>query len=82
MEAEGLATSTRSTILSMILSIQQGNQALISVRVKVATWSVQEKLLSKGEIQRAHADRRVHEDWHYPIFAVWLIETDHGITGS
>jgi integrase len=34
--------------------------------------SVQEELLSKGEIQRVLEDLRVNEDWYYPIFAVWL----------
>jgi len=56
MEAEGLATSTRSTILSTIRSVQPCNQALAAVRVKVPTRSVQEEVLSKGEIQRVLAD--------------------------
>ena len=72
MEAEGLATSTRSTILSTIRSVQPGNRALAAVRVKVPTRSVQEEVLSKGEIQRVLADLKVNEDWYHPIFAVWL----------
>jgi integrase len=72
MEAEGLAPATRSTILSTIRSVQPQNQALGSVRIKVPHRSVQEELLSKGEIQRVLEDLRVNEDWYYPIFAVWL----------
>jgi integrase len=72
MEAEGLATSTRSTILSTIRSVQPGNQALAAVRVKVPSRSVQEEVLSKGEIKRVLEDLRVNEEWHYPIFSVWL----------
>ena len=72
MEAEGLATSTRSTILSTIRSVQPGNQALAAVRVKVPSRSVQEEVLSKGEIKRVLEDLQVNEEWHYPIFSVWL----------
>jgi integrase len=72
MEREGLAASTRQSILSTIRSVQPQNQALGSVRIKVPHRSVQEELLSKGEIQRVLEDLRVNEDWYYPIFAVWL----------
>jgi integrase len=72
MEREGLAASTRLSILSTIRSVQPQNQALGSVRIKVPHRSVQEELLSKGEIQRVLEDLRVNEDWYYPIFAVWL----------
>lgn len=72
IEAEGLATSTRSTILSTIRRVQPGNQALAAVRVKVPSRSVQEEVLSKGEIKRVLEDLRVNEEWHYPIFSVWL----------
>ena len=72
MEREGLAASTRLSILSTIRSVQPQNQALGSVRIKVPHRSVQEELLSKGEIQRVLEDLRGNEDWYYPIFAVWL----------
>ena len=72
MEREGLAASTRLSILSTIRSVQPQNQALGSVRIKVPHRSVQEELLSKGEIQKVLEDLRVNEDWYYPIFAVWL----------
>ncbi len=72
MEAEGLAASTRSTLLSTIRSVQPGNQALASVHIKVPHRSVQEEVLSKGEIQKVLEDLRIHEDWYYPAFAVWL----------
>lgn len=72
MEAEGLAASTRSTLLSTIRSVQPGNQALAAAVVKVPHRSVQEEVLSKGEIQRVLEDLRIHEDWYYPVFAVWL----------
>ncbi len=72
MEAEGLAASTRSTILSTIRSVQPANKALASAVIKVPHRSVQEELLSKGEIQKVLEDLRVNEDWYYPIFAVWL----------
>ena len=72
MEREGLAASTQLSILSTIRSVQPQNQALGSVRIKVPPRSVQEEVLSKGEIQRVLQDQRVNEDWYYPIFAVWL----------
>ena len=72
MEAEGLAASTRSTIISTIRSVQPGNKALAAVHIKVPHRSVQEEVLSKGEIQRILEDLRVNEDWYYPCFAVWL----------
>ena len=72
MEAEGLAASTRLSILSTCRSVQPGNRALASVKVKVPHRSVQQEVLSKGEIQKVLADLKVNEDWYYPIFAVWL----------
>ena len=72
MVAEGLAPATRSTILSTIRSVQPANRALASVRIKVPDRSLQEEVLSKGEIQKVLGDLRVNEDWYYPIFAVWL----------
>ncbi len=72
MEAEGLAASTRSSILSTIRSVQPANQALAAAVIKVPHRSVQEEVLSKGEIQRVLDDLRIHEDWYYPCFAVWL----------
>ncbi len=72
MEREGLAASTRLSILSTIRSVQPQNQALGSVRIKVPHRSVQEEVLSRGEIQRVLEDLRINEDWYYPIFAVWL----------
>ena len=72
MEAEGLAASTRLSILSTIRSVQPANQALAAAVIKVPHRSVQEEVLSKGEIQRVLEDLRIHEDWYYPCFAVWL----------
>jgi len=72
MEREGLAASTQLSILSTIRSVQPQNQALGSVRIKVPPRSVQEEVLSKGEIHRVLEDLRVNENWYYPIFAVWL----------
>ncbi len=72
MEREGLAASTRLSILSTIRSVQPANKALASVQIKVPQRSVQEEVLSKGEIQRILEDLRLNEDWYYPCFAVWL----------
>jgi len=72
MEAEGLAASTRSTILSTIRSVQPANKALASVQIRVPHRSVQEEVLSKGEIQKVLEDIRSNEEWFYPCFAVWL----------
>ena len=72
METEGLAPATRSTILSTIRSVQPANKALESVRIKVPHRSVQEEVLSKGEIQRVLEDLRINEEWFYACFAVWL----------
>ena len=72
MEAEGLAASTRLSILSTIRSVQPANQALAAAVIKVPHRSVQEEVLSKGEIQRVLEDLRINEDWYYPCFAVWL----------
>ena len=72
MEAEGLAPATRSTILSTIRSVQPANKALASAVIRVPHRSVQEEVLSKGEIQKVLEDLRVNEDWYYPIFEVWL----------
>jgi len=52
MEAEGLAASTRSTILSSTRSVQPANKALWAVQIKVPHRSVQEEVLSKCEIQK------------------------------
>lgn len=72
MEAEGLAASTRSTVLSAIRSVQPANPALSAIRIKVPHRSVQEEVLSKGEIVRVLEDIRTHEQWLYPVFALWL----------
>jgi len=72
MEAEGLAASTRSTILSTIRSVQPANVVLGAVQIKVPHRSVQKEVLSKGEIQKVLEDIRTHEEWFYPCFAVWL----------
>lgn len=72
MEAEGLAASTRSTILSTIRSVQPANKALSAVQIKVPSRSVQEEVLSKGEIQKVLEDIRTNEGWFYACFAVWL----------
>ena len=72
MEAEGLAPATRSTILSTIRSVQPANKALTSAVIKVPHRSVQEELMSKGEMQKVLKDLFVNEEWFYPCFAVWL----------
>ena len=72
MEAEGLAASTRLSIVSTIRTVQPANKALASARVKVPHRSVQQEVLSKGEIQKVLEDLRVNEEWYYPIFALWL----------
>ena len=72
MEAEGLAPATRSTILSTIRSVQPANKALAAVQIKVPHRSVQEKVLSKGEIQKVLEDLKVNEAWFYACFALWL----------
>ena len=72
METEGLAPATRSTILSTIRSVQPANRALASVRIKVPHRSLQEEVLSKGDIQKVLEDIRLNEEWFYPCFAVWL----------
>jgi integrase len=72
METEGLAASTRSSILSTIRSVQPANKPLAAAVVQVPHRSVQEEVLSKGEIQRVLEDLKLNEDWYYPIFAVWL----------
>jgi len=72
MEVEGLAASTRSTILSTIRSVQPANKALASVQIRVPHRSVQEEVLSKGEIKRVLEDIRSNEVWFYVCFAVWL----------
>ena len=72
MEEEGLAPATRSSIVSTIRSVQPGNKPLAAAVIKVPHRSVQEEVLSKGEIKRVLEDMRIHEDWYYPAFAVWL----------
>ena len=72
MEEQGLAASTRLSIISTIRTVVPGNQALKAVRIKVPPRSVQEEVLSKSEIQKVLEDLRVNEDWYYPMFAVWL----------
>ena len=72
MEAEGLAASTQATILSTIRVVQPNNKALSGAAIKVPHRSVQEEVLSKGEIQKVLEDLKVNEEWFYPCFAVWL----------
>lgn len=72
MEAEGLAASTRSTVLSTLRSAQPCNRSLRSVAVKVPVRSVQQEVLSKQEIQLVLAELRRSEGWFYPVFALWL----------
>ena len=72
MNAEGLAASTKSTILCTIRSVQPGNEPLRSVQIKVPARSVQEEVLSREEIKSVLDDLRSNEEWFYPCFAVWL----------
>lgn len=72
MQAEGLAASTRSTVLSTLRSAQLGNRALRSVAVKVPVRSVQQEVLSTQEIQLVLSELRRGEAWFYPVFALWL----------
>ena len=61
MEAEGLAASTRSTILSTIRTVQPNNKALSVAVIKVPHRSVQEEVLSKGEIPMVLEEIRTNE---------------------
>ena len=72
MESEGLAASTRLSILSTIRTVQPGNHALAAAVIRVPHRCVQEEVLSKGEIHRVLEDLRINEDWYYPCFALWL----------
>ena len=72
MSSEGLAASTQATILSTIRSVQPKNKALGSVVIKVPTRSVQEEVLSKEEIQQVLVDLKIHEEWFYPCFLLWM----------
>ncbi|WP_137024966.1 hypothetical protein [Synechococcus sp. UW179A] len=63
MNAEGLAASTQSTILSTIRSVQPGNKALRLVQVKVLARSVEEEGLSRDEIKEVLDDLRCNEEW-------------------
>ena len=72
MQAEGLAASTQSTILSTIRSVRPGNKALRLVQVKVTPRSVEEEVLSKREVRQLLDDLRSNEEWFYPCFALWL----------
>ena len=72
MMAEGLASSTQSTILSTIRSVQPGNKALRLVQVKVPARSVEEEVLSREEIKKVLDDLRNNEHRLYPCFALWL----------
>ena len=62
METEGLAASTRSSILSTIRTVQPSNEALAAAVVPVPHRCVQEEVLSKGEIQGVLEDLRVNEE--------------------
>lgn len=72
MQEQGLAASTRSTVLSTLRSSQPGNRALRAVSVKVPVRSVQQEVLSTQEIQLVLAELRRSEAWFYPVFALWL----------
>ena len=72
MVDEGLAASTRATIVSTIRSVQPANRALDAAVIKVPHRQVMEEVLSIPEIQRVLVDLKEKEPWFYPVFALWL----------
>ena len=72
MVDEGLAASTRATIVSTIRSVQPSNRALDAAVIKVPHRQVMEEVLSIPEIQRVLVDLKEKEPWFYPVFALWL----------
>ena len=72
MTQEGLAASTRATIVSTIRSVQPLNRALDAAVIKVPHRQVMEEVLSIPEIQKVLAYLKEKESWFYPVFALWL----------
>jgi integrase len=72
MLEQGLAASTRLTVLSTIRSADPRNEALQQVQIRVPARSVHEEVLSKSEIQMVLHDLQSNEPWFYPMFALWL----------
>jgi len=72
MTQEGLAASTRATIVSTIRSVQPLNRALDAAVIKVPHRQVMEEVLSIPEIQSVLAYLKEKESWFYPVFALWL----------
>ena len=66
MTQEGLAASTRATIVSAIRSVQPLNRALDAAVMKVSHRQVMEEVLSIPEIQRVLAYLKEKESWFYP----------------
>ena len=72
MEKQGLAASTRMSVLSTIRVVHPRKDALKDVVVKVPHRCVLDEVLSTGEIQGILKDLEEREPWFYPVFAVWL----------
>ena len=72
MTQEGLAASTRATIVSTIRSVQPLNRALDAAVIKFPHRQVMEEVLSISEIQKVLAYLKEKESWFYPVFALWL----------
>ena len=72
MDAQGLAASTQAKIFSAIRVVQPNNQALSDAAIKVPHRSVQEEVLSKGEIQKVLEEMRINEECFFPCFASGL----------
>lgn len=72
MEGEGLSASTRKSIVGLLRSVDGENSGLRQIRIKVPARSVQQEVLSRVEIQKVLEDLRVHEQWYYPCFVVWM----------
>ncbi len=72
MAQEGLAASTRATIVSMIRSVQPSNHSLDSAVIKLPHRQVMEEVLSIREIQWVLSDLKIKESWFYPVCVLWL----------
>ena len=77
MTQEGLAASTRATIVSTIRSVQPLNRALDAAVIKVPHRQVMEEVLSIPEIQKVLAYLKEKESWFYPVFALKMIAQEY-----
>ncbi|KZR70212.1 site-specific integrase [Prochlorococcus sp. MIT 1303] len=72
MADDGLAASTRATIVSTIRSVRPSNRALDAAAINAPHRQVMEEVLSIPQIQRVLAHLKEKEQWFYPVFALWL----------